>query len=501
MLPLLIAEQIREGDAYTIANEPISSVDLMERASRAFVGWFVNHFPDRNQGITFYCGTGNNGGDGLAIARLLCEHHYNKLKVVVAQFSNKASDDFNTNLQRIRKTCVSVAQLAKGEEIAADDSPVIIDALLGSGLNKPLTGDYERLVKYINDLKRTVVAVDVPTGFFSEGEVPESTIAIKADLVITFQQPKINFLLPESAAYINCWEAVSIGISEKFVQGLNSPYQFVEEKDIRQMLKPRHRFSNKGTYGHALIVAGQAKTMGAALLSSSAAAHAGAGLTTACIPESGLTALNSYLPEVMAIVRGGDELPDIEWDKFSSIAVGPGLGKGNDALALLKAIIKNYKKPLVIDADALNLLAENNDLLKQLPERSILTPHMKEFDRLFGAHGSWWQRLQTAIAKAKELNLCILLKNDYTIVATPDRTAYFNSSGNAAMASGGMGDVLTGIIAALLGQKYLPDQACIIAAYIHGKAGDELALPNRMHVVLPGKLIMQLPVTMAKLRA
>jgi hydroxyethylthiazole kinase-like uncharacterized protein yjeF len=501
MLPLLIAEQIREGDAYTIAHEPISSIDLMERASRTFVGWFVNRFPDKNEGITFYCGTGNNGGDGLAIARLLCEHQYNKLNVVVARFSDKASDDFSENLQRIRKTCVALTELAKGDGIPTDNSPVIIDALLGSGLNKPLNGDYERLVKYINDLDRTVVAVDVPTGFYSEGEVPKDTIAIKADLVITFQQPKINFLLPESAPYINCWETVNIGISEAFVHSQHSPYQFVEEKDIRQMLKPRHRFSNKGTYGHALIVAGQAKTMGAALLSASAAAHAGAGLTTACIPESGLTALNSYLPEIMAIVRSSDELPDIEWSKFSSIAVGPGLGKDTDALALLKAIIKNYKKPLVIDADALNLLAENQELLKQLPAGSILTPHMKEFDRLFGDHNSWWQRLQTAIKKAKELNLCILLKNDYTIVASPNGTAHFNSSGNAAMASGGMGDVLTGVIAALLGQKYPPEQACIIGAYIHGKAGDELALPNRMHVVLPGKLITQLPVTMAKLRA
>jgi hydroxyethylthiazole kinase-like uncharacterized protein yjeF len=501
MLPLLIAEQIREGDAYTIAHEPISSVDLMERASRAFVGWFANRFPDKNEPITFYCGTGNNGGDGLAIARILCDHHYSKLHVVIARFSDKASADFNHNFERIKQTCVTITELGKGDEIPADNGTVIIDALLGSGLNKPLSGDYERLVKYINKLERTVVAVDVPTGFFSEGEVPKDTVAIKADLVITFQQPKINFLLPESAPYINCWEAVNIGISEKLVQGLNSPYQFIEEKDIRQMLKPRHRFSNKGTYGHALIVAGQAKTMGAALLSSSAAAHAGAGLTTACIPESGLTALNSYLPEIMAIVRSGDKLPEIEWDKFSSIAVGPGLGKDADALALLKAIIKNYKKPLVIDADALNLLAENQELLTQLPAGSILTPHMKEFDRLFGDHTSWWQRLQTAIEKAKELNLCILLKNDYTIVATPGGTAYFNSSGNAAMASGGMGDVLTGVIAALLGQKYPPDQACIIGAYIHGKAGDELALPNRMHVVLPGKLITQLPITMAKLRA
>jgi hydroxyethylthiazole kinase-like uncharacterized protein yjeF len=501
MLSLLISEQIREGDAYTIANEPISSIDLMERASRAFVGWFVNRFPDKNEAITFYCGTGNNGGDGLAIARILCDHHYNKLNVVIARFSDKVSDDFKVNFERLKQTCVTVKELAKGKEIPEDNSSVIIDAMLGSGLNKPLTGDYARLVSFINDLNRTVVAVDVPTGFFAEGEVPENTIAIKANLVITFQQPKINFLLPESAPYIDCWEAVNIGISEKYLHSVNTPYRFVEEKDARRILKHRHRFSNKGTYGHVLLVAGQAKTMGAALLSSSAAAHAGAGLTTACIPESGLIALNSYQPEVMAIIRKETELPEIEWDKFASIAVGPGLGKDDDALALLKGIIKNYKKPLVVDADALNLLAENSALLSELPAGSVLTPHKKEFDRLFGDHASWWQRLQTSIKKAKELNLCIILKNDYTITATPDGKAYFNSTGNPAMASGGMGDVLTGVVAALLAQKYNPVDACILAVYIHGKAGDELALPNRMNVVLPGKLITQLPVTMAKLKA
>jgi hydroxyethylthiazole kinase-like uncharacterized protein yjeF len=194
-------------------------------------------------------------------------------------------------------------------------------------------------------------------------------------------------------------------------------------------------------------------------------------------------------------------VPDIDWDKFSTIAIGPGLGKEPDALKLLKAILKNYKKPIVVDADALNLLSENKALLQKLPAGSVLTPHMKEFDRLFGAHASWWQRLQTAQEKAVDLNINIILKNDYTITATPEGKLYFNSTSNAAMATGGMGDVLTGIIAALLAQKYSPQDACILGIYIHGKAGDELALPNRMYVTLPGKIIQQLPVTMAKLKA
>lgn len=368
-------------------------------------------------------------------------------------------------------------------------------------MNKPLSGDYERLVKVLNDLNKTVVAVDVPTGFFTEGEMPKNAFVLKAGLVITFQQPKMNFLLPESAPYIDRFEAVNIGISEDYINSLNSPYQLIDEKDIRGKLKKRHHFSNKGTFGHALIVAGQYKTMGAALLCSSACAHAGAGLTTVCIPESGLTALNGYLPEIMAIVRKGKLLPEIAWDTFSTMAVGPGLGTDNDALNLLKAILTNYNKPLVVDADALNLLSRNPELWLMLPENSILTPHMKEFDRLLGEHKSWWQRLQTMLVKTKEHNINILLKNDYTIIGTPQGKLYFNPTSNPAMASGGMGDILTGIITALLAQKYSPEDACMVGAYIHGKAGDELALPNRMTVVLPGKLITQLPYTLAKLMA
>ncbi|ASU32744.1 NAD(P)H-hydrate dehydratase [Mucilaginibacter xinganensis] len=501
MLPLLTAPQIREADAYTIANEPISSIDLMERAAKAFVGWFLNHFPDKKKTITVYCGTGNNGGDGLAIARMLDDHQYKKLKVKVARFSDKASDDFNANLKRLRQTGIPITEIRPGDSFTSDESGVIIDALLGTGLNKPLEGDYKKLVSHINSLGKTVVAVDVPTGFFSEGEIPANTLALRTDLVITFQQPKINFLLPESAEWIECWEAVNIGIDEKFVHSLKSPYQAVEEKDIRRLLRPRHKFTNKGTYGHALLVAGQEETMGAALLSAAACSYAGAGLTTACVPKSGLNALNSYMPELMAIVRNGAEIPLIEWGKFSSIGIGPGLGKTEESMALFADILSNCKRPMVIDADALNLLAQYRELWSGIPENSILTPHMKEFDRLFGEHTSWWQRIQTGLQKAKELKLYILLKNDYTIVITPGGAVYFNTTGNAAMATGGMGDVLTGVITSLLAQKYSPEKACIIGAYIHGKAGDELALTNKLNVVMPGQVLVRLPTTMAKLMA
>jgi NAD(P)H-hydrate epimerase len=501
MLSLLTSNHIREADAYTIEHEPITSINLMERASKAFVGWFINHFPDRNKVIAVYCGTGNNGGDGLAIARMLHCHDYNRIDVKIARFSVNASDDFNTNLKRLQDKNIPVTEITKGGSLPDERCDVIIDALLGTGLNKPLTGDLKRLVNYLNDLHKTVVAVDVPTGFLSDGEMPQDAVALKAELVITFQQPKINFLLPESGPFIHCWEVVNIGIDERFIKSLDSPYQAVEEKDIRKILKPRHRFSNKGTYGHTLIIAGQPETMGAALLCASASVYAGAGLTTACVPQSGLSALNCYMPEVMAIVRNGAEIPKIDWDKFSAVGVGPGLGKNDHALNLFTDILTNYKKPVVIDADALNLLSENHSLWKLIPEGSILTPHVKEFDRLFGKHDNWWQRMQTAVEKAAGLKVNILLKNDYTLVISPQGKIFFNTTSNPAMASGGMGDVLTGIIASLLGQGYNPTEAAITGAYLHGKAGDELAVPNRLNVVLPAQVAVRLPAAMAKLMA
>ena len=501
MLPLLIAPQIRDADAYTIAHEPITSLDLMERASKTFVGWFVNHFPDKNQPIAVYCGTGNNGGDGLAIARMLHGHQYKTISVKIARFSDKASEDFNVNLKRVADAQLSVTEIDPDENFPPEESEIIIDALLGTGLNKPLEGDYKRLVSHLNGLQKTVVAVDVPTGLFSDGEMSEDAVVLKADLVITFQQPKISFLLPESGPYIKCWEAVNIGIDEQFIASQNSPYAAVEEKDARRIIKPRHKFSNKGTYGHALIVAGKPETMGAALLCSSAAVYAGAGLTTACVPQSGLTALNSYMPEIMAIVRSGNELPNIKWEAFSAVGVGPGLGIDDLALEMLTYILGNYQNPIVFDADALNLLATHKTLWSSIPKNSILTPHMKEFDRLFGEHRNWWQRVRTGIQKAREHSMCILLKNDYTMVFTAAGKVYFNTTSNPAMASGGMGDVLTGIITSLLSQGYAPEEACILGAWLHGKAGDELALTGRLNVVLPSQVAARIPATMAKLIA
>ncbi|WP_244139413.1 NAD(P)H-hydrate dehydratase [Mucilaginibacter ginkgonis] len=453
----------------------------------------------KKKSIAVYCGTGNNGGDGLAITQLLFVKGYKSIKVFVARFSDKASDDFKTNLARLKELKFEIIELSKAADVKKIDSDIIIDALLGSGLNKPLTGEYKTLVEALNESGKPIVSVDVPTGLFTEGEADTDATTIHSELTITFQQPKINYLLPESKQAIKNWVAVDIGIDKTYIDALDSTYQYIQREDIVDILKPRGKFSNKGTYGHALVIAGQPETMGAALLCSSACMHAGAGLTTACIPQSGLTALNNYQPEVMVLPREEHKKPKVTWGKFTTVGIGPGLGKEKDALEILTDLLENFNKPFVVDADALNLLSVSKDLLEKLPENSVITPHMKEFDRLFGEHKNWWQRLQTAAAKAAELKINIVLKNDYTIIASPKGKVYFNSTSNAAMASGGMGDVLTGIITAFIAQKYPPVKACLIGVYVHGLAGDELALPNKKTVVLAGEVMRQVPATIANL--
>jgi hydroxyethylthiazole kinase-like uncharacterized protein yjeF len=498
MLKLLTSAQMHEADAHTIKTEPIIAVDLMERACKAFVNFFCNHFPDKNSSIAVYCGTGNNGGDGLAIARLLKADQYQNIDVKIARFSDRPTQDFDTNFNRLKEVSVPVTEL-ETDHFPQEKAEILIDALLGSGLNKPLSGAYADLVNHLNWLEKQVIAVDVPTGFFTEGVIDPQAVVLKAELVVTFQLPKINFLLPESASFMPDFKVLDIGLDKNYLANAESNFLLIEEKDVVKTVLPRKKFQHKGTFGHALLIAGQAKTMGAALLCSSAAVYVGAGLTTACIPTSGLTALNAYMPEIMALLREEKQLPKIEWEKFTTIAAGPGLGK--DAVGLLKALLTNYQKPIVLDADALNLLAKNADWWPLIPENSIITPHMKEFDRLFGEHNSWWERLETAKKQAVEKKLVIVLKNQYTIIATADGCLYFNPTGNPAMATGGMGDVLTGIVTGLLAQGYHPKDAALAGVFIHGKAGDELAFASRLSVVLPEQVAKQIPVTLAKLIA
>lgn len=473
MQTLLTSAQMHKADEFTIANLPIASIDLMEKAARAFVQSFLKDEFDVNKNIAIFCGKGNNGGDGLAIAHLLLTNGYNNFKVYIINFSKKQTDDFTINLQRLDETSSKKVFINYPSELKNIKAEVIIDAVLGSGLNKPLDGDYFLLAEFMNRLNKRVYAVNVPTGFLAEGKLPEEYNGVIAYKTIAFQRPKINFFFPESIKATEKYEVVEIGLDENFIQKQKSDFYLIEESDLHQILKPRKLFTHKGTYGHALIIAGSPDTMGAALLSCLACLHSGAGLTTASIPQSGLTALNVALPEVMAWPRNGPvqiENPS----KYQAIAIGPGLGVSEENEELLESLIIT-NQPLVIDADALNILAGRPDLIEKIPENSILTPHMKEFDRLFGEHKSWWDRVQTAKVQAQRLKIIIVLKNQFTFICSTEGKIYINPTGNPAMAQGGMGDVLTGVIVAFSAQKYSALDAAILACFIHGKAGDYLA--------------------------
>lgn len=473
MQNLLTSEQMRSTDAFTITNKGISSIELMEAAANAFVKAFVKEFPDEDTSIAVLCGKGNNGADGLAISRLLKEMGYDKLSVYLLDFSEKDTEEYRINLSHLKDMWLQLITVKTADQLAELSDEVLVDAVLGSGLNKPLTGAYLDLAKVVNGLNCKVVAVDVPTGFPAEGVLNKNSIYIKAELVICFQRPKINFFFPESAAALNRFCVVNIGLDEDYIQKQESPYQVISRKSIQQLVKPRKLFTHKGTYGHALIIAGQTNTMGAALLAARACLHSGAGLTTLSIPETGLTALNTALPEVMFIARAKlGNAEDIK--KFKAVAIGPGLGTDEEGAQLVKTLTR-YKIPLVIDADALNILAAQKELLEQLTEGSVLTPHMKEFDHLFGEHDSWWNRLETARIMAKQLKCVIVLKNQYTFIVSRTGKVCINTTGNPAMAQGGMGDTLTGIIVSYIAQGYSAEDASVIACYLHGLSGDELA--------------------------
>ena len=492
MKTIITASQMRDADRHTIERTAVASIDLMESAAAAFLTVFMQLYPDKHTAILVCCGTGNNGGDGLAVARLLQTHGYDTVAVWIARFSGKESDDFTENLARLRHTPVPITELSQTGRFPAIAQDVIIDALLGSGLNKPLAGAWLRLAQHLNDAPIKTVAIDIPSGLRADGIMPGNEYTVSADEVITFQRPKLSFFFPESSHAVKRFHVVDIGLDENFIEQLASDYRLTGSGDIKGSYRSRGSFSHKGTYGHALVVAGSTETMGAAILACGASVYSGAGRTSASVPPEGLTALNTRYPEVMYC--SWESLPEM-WDRFNAVAIGPGLGP---AASRLQVLLSYRPKPFVLDADALTYIGEHPELLRALPPHSILTPHMKEFDRLFGQHTSWYDRTQTARTQAAALNIIIILKNRYTFIALPDGRVIINPTGNPAMAGGGMGDVLTGILVSLLAQGYTPQEAAIMGCYLHGLAGDRLT-KGGMAVTPATQVIGELPYTINRL--
>ena len=355
----------------------------------------------------------------------------------------------------------------------------MIDGLFGSGLNRPLTGGFAAMVRYINQSNATVVAIDIPSGLFGEDNRKNDPDAIiHADLTLTFGFPKLAFLLPENAEFVGEWKVLDILLHPEIIASTPTQFTLVTEEDIAAVFQPRNRFAYKGTFGHALLIAGSHGKMGAALLSAKACLRSGAGLLTVHIPGRGEQILQTAFPEAMVdLDQHQDHFSSVSGIKaYSSIAIGPGLGQHPDSVKALEQLLQVVEKPLVIDADALNLIAANKDLLKRIPPRSILTPHPKEFDRIAGESTNSYERLKKAQAFATDHQLCVVLKGAYTAICTATGNVYFNNCGNPGMATAGSGDVLTGIILALLAQGLEPETAAVSGVFLHGTAGDLAAV-------------------------
>lgn len=472
MKKILTAAQIKDGDQYTIMNGPISSIALMERAAKAFVKIYTKLFK-KNQRVKIFCGPGNNGGDGLAIARLLQKKDY-EVSVYILDNNAKFSDDFKVNEERLLKSDKILVQhlfeKSHFPKINADE--VIIDALWGTGLSRNVTGLGAELINHLNEHKTTTVSVDIPSGLFADK--PCKGIYVHADYTITFQFLKPVFLFSEYSDATGEWEIADIELSKEFSASVTTSDFFIEEKDISGILRPRKKFSHKGDFGHALIIAGSTGKLGAALLCAKACLKTGAGLTTVHVPRVGNQILQSTLPDVMLNL---DEHENIITGIFNTaiytaIGIGPGIGTEKLTQQALLALLNTFKKPIVLDADALNILSLNKNWMEFIPEKSILTPHPKEFERLFGKTKNSFERLELQRKKSAEYQIVIVLKGAHTCVTTADGNAYFNSTGNPGMAKGGSGDVLTGMITSLLAQGYSSDEAAIAGVYLHGLSAD-----------------------------
>jgi NAD(P)H-hydrate epimerase len=476
-MQIFATEQIRAWDEYTIQHEPIASVDLMERAATACYEWLMqNNY--KGQSFTIFCGKGNNGGDGLVIARLLAQSHH-PVVVYILEFGHKGTEDFQMNLARLHDAPATIRFISAEELLHPIPAPdVVIDALLGSGINRPADGLTASLIKHINNSGNEVIAIDIPSGLFVDHS-SRGNVVVKAQQTLSFQCFKPAFLMPENGENIGQVHLLDIGLLPDFLADQPSPFELIDGAMVSMIITPRKPFSHKGDYGHAAIIAGSYGMMGAAVLCARACLRSGVGKLTCHIPASGYTIMQVSVPEAMCKTGGngnsadsGEDHAATEIDKYDVIGIGPGLGAHAGNSNLLYSVFEQNRRPMVIDADGLNTIAHEKALLNKVPPGSILTPHPKEFERLFGKTANDYDRIQTALQKAAEYNFYIVLKGRYTFIASPEGKGYFNSSGNPGMATGGTGDVLTGIITGLLAQKYPPLHAAIAGVFLHGHAGD-----------------------------
>lgn len=472
---IIPANDVCRIDRYTIEHEPVTSLDLMERAALKWVEKVLQIFPGSKE-LAVLAGGGNNGGDGYAIARLLEERGK---EVVVYQLPvNKRSRDCETNRERWKGKRVDLMSAADFQPSA---EVLIVDAIFGTGLKQKVTGTAADLIRKINRLPHVVIAVDMPSGLMGEDNSqndPETII--QADYTLTFQFPKLSFMLPENERFVGKWWVLDIGIHPQGIAEVKTDYYFLTEEWVRWLLPQASVFAHKGTNGHGLLIAGAQGMMGAAVLAAKAAVRSGIGLLSCHVPLRGVEILQTTVPDALTETdRSEDHFTSLEdLSRYNAVGVGPAIGKGEDTVQALKELLSRWRGKMVIDADALNLLAEHKELMKLLPPASVLTPHPKEFERLAGKSKNDFERLNNLSNFAKYYQVVTVLKGAYTVIATPEGKCYFNMTGNPGMAKGGMGDVLTGVILALLSAGMEAKEAAMAGVFAHGLAGDLVAAEN-----------------------
>lgn len=471
-MKILSAPAIRALDQFTIENEPIASIDLMERAAKVFSDWFAERFSEDKK-VVIFCGTGNNGGDGLAVARRLSERFYS-VQVFICRFSSPETGDFQTNLERLKKNrAVPIFELTANDLLPhLSDDVIVVDAILGSGLNKPADGFLASLLSLLNKHAGDRVSIDIPSGMFADRHT-EGT-SFHATHTLSFELPKLGFLFSENQDRVGLWEVRPIGLSPGFIEQVETKEIFIDQSLVAPLIRPRHKFDHKGVFGHALLIAGSYGKIGAAILAAKACLRSGCGLVTVHVPKCGYEILQISFPEAMVSIDQHqfcfNEAPNLK--PFQAVGIGCGIGTNRMTEMGFASFLEIVTHPLVIDADGLNILGNNKHLLSKLPKASILTPHPKEFERVFGLTNDDFERHELQREMSVKYGIIIILKTAHSCISTPNGHCYFNSTGNPGMATGGSGDVLTGMLTGLLAQGYAAQDAAILGVYLHGLAGD-----------------------------
>jgi hydroxyethylthiazole kinase-like uncharacterized protein yjeF len=471
-MKVFTAAQIYKADTFTIEKQQITSDALMERAATQIFNWMHVRMQGAPVKIHLFCGIGNNGGDGIALARHLFEHGYD-IAVYVVKYSDKRSKDFLTNLDRLKDRKIWPIYMdadSNMPEIHPND--IIVDAIFGIGLNRTPDAWVAQIIQHLNTSKAFILSVDIPSGLFTDSVPKDKEAVIRANFVLSFQVPKLVFFLPETGIYVEQWEVLDIGLDAEFLMNEKTDFELISKNEVLQFYRPRTKYSHKGSYGHTLFVGGSYGKIGAVTLASRAALKTGSGLVTAYVPECGYAILQTAIPEVMVLTNGKEAIEAIEFDmKPTVVGLGIGMGTHDKTVKALERFLKANKLPLVLDADALNILSKNQDLMDFIPENSILTPHPKELERLVGNWKDDFEKLEKVRQFTDKRKVVLVVKGAHTITFFEGR-GYINTTGNPGMATAGSGDALTGIITGLMAQGYSSLQAAIFGVYIHGKSGD-----------------------------